>query len=97
MDRFDINPFRKGCWFPLVVTSNNKKATISENSLNAKISENAITLPKGINVLDLKSEIDVKDKCEQFCAPYLTYNKGQATIIIPDAKNYETIKLYILA
>ena len=97
MDRYDINQFRKGCWFPLVVTSNSKKATISDNHLGAKISDNVITLPKGVKVLDLKSEVDVKDKCEQFNAPYLAYNKGSATIIIPDAKNYETITLYILA
>lgn len=97
MDRFDPNPFKKGCWNHLVVTSNNKKVKLSENGLNAIISENVITLPKGVRVLDLKSEIDVKDKCERISAPTLTYEKGQATIIIPDAKNFNTITLYILA
>ena len=97
MFKYDENPFRKGQWYPLVITSNGKKATITDNSLGAKVSDCKITLPKGTKVLDFKSEIDIKDKCEDFNAPTLAYSKGSATIIIPDAKNYETLTLYILA
>ena len=47
MNRYDENPYRKGTWTELLVSSGNKKASISKNTLGVKISDNSIIFPKG--------------------------------------------------
>ena len=97
MNRYDENPYRKGTWTELLVSSGNKKASISKNNLGVKISDNTIIFPKGYKPLEVHVEVDAKDKCEAFEWPdRVTFNKGLATVILPDISNYNTLIYHVL-
>lgn len=97
MNKFDENPHRRGIWNEFTVTSGAKKASVSKSPIGVKISDNTIIFPKGYKPLEVHVEVDATDKCESFEWPdRVTYNKGLATIILPDLKNYNTLVYHVL-
>lgn len=97
MNRYDENPYRKGTWIELLVSSGNKKASISKNTLGVKISDNSIIFPKGYKPLEVHVAVDATGNCEAFEWPdRVTYKDGLATIILPDLKNYNTLLYHVL-
>lgn len=97
MNRFDENPHRRGEWLELLITSGAKKASISKNNLGVKISDNTIIFPKGYVPLEVHVEVDATDKCESFEWPdKVTFNKGLATVILPELKNYNSLIYHVL-
>lgn len=97
MNRYDENPYRKGTWTELLVSSGNKKASISKNTLGVKISDNSIIFPKGYKPIEVHVAVDATSKCEAFEWPdRVTYKDGLATIILPDLKNYNTLLYHVL-
>ena len=97
MNKFNENPHRRGIWIELLVTSGKSKATISKNALGVKISENKIIFPKGYKPLEVHVEVDATDKCDAFEWPdRVTYEKGLATVILPELKNYNTLIYHVL-
>ena len=97
MNRYDENPYRKGTWTELLVSSGNKKASISKNALGVKISDNCIIFPKGYRPIEVHVAVDATSKCEAFEWPdRVTYKDGLATIILPDLKNYNTLLYHVL-
>lgn len=97
MNRYDENPYRKGTWTELLVSSGNKKASISKNTLGVKISDNSIIFPKGYKPIEVHVAVDATSKCDAFEWPdRVTYKDGLATIILPDLKNYNTLLYHVL-
>lgn len=97
MNRYDENPYRKGTWTELLVSSGSKKASISKNALRVKISDNSIIFPKGYKPIEVHVAVDATSKCEAFEWPdRVTYKDGLATIILPDLKNYNTLLYHVL-
>ena len=97
MNKFDENPYKRGIWQEYTITSGTKKATISKNLTGVKISDNTIIFPKGFKPLEVHVEVDATDQCESFEWPdRVTFNKGLATIILPDLKNFNTLVYHVL-
>ena len=97
MNKFSDNPHRRGIWIELLITSGAKKATISKNTLGVKISDNKIIFPKGYTPLEVHVEVDAKDKCPAFEWPdKVTFEKGLATVILPELECYNTLIYHVL-
>ena len=97
MNKFDECPFNKGVWMELLVTSGKTKASISKNTLGVKISDNKIIFPKGYTPLEVHVEVDAKDKCPAFEWPdRVTFEKGLATVILPELECYNTLIYHVL-
>ena len=97
MNKFNETPFTHGVWSHFLVTAGNKKASVSGGLPGVKISENKIIFPKGYKPLEVHVEVDAKDKCPAFEWPdRVSFEKGQAIVILPELECYNTLIYHVL-